>query len=1212
MEALPQNASEEDTQWHWQLAKTMLESYLDEPGTTEDDPPAQDFKLNMADAEKRLQKLQGRPANPITNMNGLSAPGSRASHALPSRERDYSIMRPPTASSPTAAPPDWSTAGLGTKRARNSLLGPSEEEPAKRSRTNSEAPSTTASTPGSLDSFDRAERDIEARHRSQTPSGSVLAKYQEEQRKALERYAKEQRDRELAQSFSQGRAAPSFGQTSAFGKQKAQAYFGTDGRLAKPSPLAPPARVQNLEQPQRPSYEASLPIKKEHTPDLNGYPVTPSSSYRNRPSQPGSSRHAPIDLDDEDDGEVQMVFSRDRRPYPSVYQGYEPAASRQLPPLPTLLSNGHAASQSAWQQGMAPHPTVNPMAGGSSVYDTLRSGISTAYNHFSGLLQSGVGAYPSNPISVEDGPYRRPDLEESLRARGLENMLNDPAQSREELENLIENIRPDEEIPREMRINSPDELKCVLMEHQKLGLAWLQKQEASPAKGGILADDMGLGKTIQALALIATRRSRDPACKTTLIVAPVALLRQWKREVQDRVHPQHKLSSFIYHGQQKNITFAKLNSYDIVLTTYGKLAAEYKRKTQFEDRKAIDRNAQLRPSERLVLLDDRSRFHRIIVDEAQNIKNHNTKSAMGALYLQATYRLCMTGTPMMNSVAELYSLIRFLRIPPYNSQEQFNTTFKRPLASGYPPERERAMQKLQGLLKSIMLRRTKDSKIDGRPILNLPPRTTEVATAIFESEQETLYRALEQQTQLEMNKYLQKGKKLTNYSYVLVRLLRLRQACDHPHLISDLSGEAYSDVTPEIMEDLCKKLAPDVINRIKEADGAFECPICYDAVENPSIFFPCGHDCCPDCFVRVTDPTINPEQGHGAKCPECRQPLDTKKIIDYRTFKKVFQPEAGIVNGIKAEDEEEEAKEVDSDTDDDSDPEESDVDSQGNLDGFVVDDDEEIRGEDDESDPAEGGDDDEERECVPSVSGSRAKGKQKASSSKTRSKKNKKDTKGKGKRKDKKKLTLAQLRAMSLRNLDLRKKYLKRLRKNYESSAKIEKTMSIVNEVHNNDPAEKIIIFSQFTSFLDLLELPITDAQYKYRRYDGSMSATMRNEAVMDFQDSRMGVKIMLVSLKAGNAGLNLTAASQVIILDPFWNPFIEEQAVDRAHRIGQMRPVNVHKMLVENTVEDRIVALQEKKRELITTALDEKAGQSLSRLGREELRYLFGLGGQP
>ena len=122
------------------------------------------------------------------------------------------------------------------------------------------------------------------------------------------------------------------------------------------------------------------------------------------------------------------------------------------------------------------------------------------------------------------------------------------------------------------------------------------------------------------------------------------------------------------------------------------------------------------------------------------------------------------------------------------------------------------------------------------------------------------------------------------------------------------------------------------------------------------------------------------------------------------------------------------------------------------------------------------------------------------------------------------------------------------------------------------------------------------------------MNAKLRGDAVDDFRDSKKNIRIMLVSLKAGNAGLNLNAANNVIILDPFWNPYIEEQAIDRAHRLGQTRPVKVQRILVEKTVEDRIIELQEKKRALISEALDEKAGQSIGRLGIRELAYLFGV----
>lgn len=740
---------------------------------------------------------------------------------------------------------------------------------------------------------------------------------------------------------------------------------------------------------------------------------------------------------------------------------------------------------------------------------------------------------------------------------------------------------------------------------------------------------MGLGKTIQALALITTRRSENPAIKTTLIVAPVALLRQWELEIAQRVHPRHKLSCFVFHGQLPKITFASLSQWDVVLTSYGKLAAEYTRKIGFELRKKSNPGAQIRPSEKLILLDERSRWYRVILDESQNIKGSNTKSALGTLYLNATFRLCMTGTPMMNNVGELFSPVRFLRIPPYNSLQDFNRTFKKPLESRHLETRNRAMTQLQVFLKSIMLRRTKSSEIDGKPILNLPERTTETNHAVFDEDQEGFYRALELQTQIQMNKFLEEGKALKNYSYILVRLLRLRQACDHPHLIKDYAEEAYAEMSPEEMETLARSLAPDVVQRIKDAKGSFECPICYDGVENPSIFYPCGHDCCPECFARITDHSINENQA-GAKCPECRTPLDTKRIIDYRSFRKVHLPheiEDDGMDGIlpkAVEDEEEDDSDSDSD---DSDDDSDDVDSQGDLRDFVVNDDEEQEeGNDDEAEDGNEEDDnlpvdsvDNEAETSGDVkaeggSGSESKAMVNRKKGKKKRSKKKRNSNGKGKGKEKKNLrmNLVELRKEGMKNATAKRKYLKRLRKQFITSAKIEKTMELLEGIEENDPAEKVIVFSQFTTFLDLMEVRISETKWRYRRYDGGMNAKQRNDAVLDFQDREKNIKLMLVSLKAGNAGLNLTAASQVIILDPFWNPFIEEQAIDRAHRIGQQRPVHVHRILVENTVEDRIIALQDKKREIIESALDESTSKNLSRLGRRELRYLFGLDSAP
>jgi SNF2 family DNA or RNA helicase len=123
------------------------------------------------------------------------------------------------------------------------------------------------------------------------------------------------------------------------------------------------------------------------------------------------------------------------------------------------------------------------------------------------------------------------------------------------------------------------------------------------------------------------------------------------------------------------------------------------------------------------------------------------------------------------------------------------------------------------------------------------------------------------------------------------------------------------------------------------------------------------------------------------------------------------------------------------------------------------------------------------------------------------------------------------------------------------------------------------------------------------------MSAREREEELESFKTDPTKT-VCLVSLRAGAYGLNLTCASQCVILDPFWNPFVEDQAIDRIHRIGQVKPVVVHRIVIEGTVEDRILALQEKKRDIIEGALAEDASKAIARLSAKDLLFLFGING--
>ena len=804
-------------------------------------------------------------------------------------------------------------------------------------------------------------------------------------------------------------------------------------------------------------------------------------------------------------------------------------------------------------------------------------------------------------------------------------VANDPTRKKDEIKSLLENIRPDEELPPENREGTPEALVYPLMEHQKLGLAWLKKMEASDQSGGILADDMGLGKTIQALALMVSQRSNNPACKTTLIIAPVALMKQWEREIKVKLKPApHNLTTLVLHGSNRHASWVKLAQFDVVVTTFGVLASELKRYEKNKIKLRADPEWKPTPKDELSLLGDDCYFYRIIIDEAQCIKNRVAKVSLGAALLKAKSRFCMTGTPLMNRVDELYPLLRFIGISPWSDSKYFNTQFTKPLKSQSPAARNQAMKKLQVLLKAVLLRRTKKSLIDGKPILDLPPKNTEHQIAEFSRDEISLYRSLETKSQLQFNKYLKAGLVGKNYSNVLILLLRLRQACCHPYLLRDFAGkEDDSQVSFETIAKLASQLNPDAVIRLKAQienadDNALDCPICMDVTTDTVVFVPCGHGTCSECFSRLTDPSqaiavgeaegenggIQPGEG---KCPSCRAKISPSKVVDIGMFRKVFlpqtiKPDPDAAASADTEDDDSEDSDEDDSADSEDDPE--DVDEKGNLKDFVVKDDDSLLSESEENESKSvGALGIKQEEDGPSSNVSKPPKKQ--------SKKSKGKAKSKGKEKEKPgRKTMGQLRKEAVTSKKARRRYLKRLEKDYIPSAKIEKTMEILNKLreqayNERRPMEKVIIFSQFTSLLDLLQLPVDRARYGYRRYDGSMSSTARSKAIESFTDKH-SVNILLTSLKAGNAGLNLTAASQVIMFDPFWNPYIEDQAVDRAHRIGQSKPVQVHRLFIQNTIEDRILTLQEQKRDLIENALDEGESRRIGRLGVKDMAFLF------
>jgi SNF2 family DNA or RNA helicase len=167
------------------------------------------------------------------------------------------------------------------------------------------------------------------------------------------------------------------------------------------------------------------------------------------------------------------------------------------------------------------------------------------------------------------------------------------------------------------------------------------------------------------------------------------------------------------------------------------------------------------------------------------------------------------------------------------------------------------------------------------------------------------------------------------------------------------------------------------------------------------------------------------------------------------------------------------------------------------------------------------------------------------------------------------------------------------------SSSKVERVLDIVEELASE--GHRALVFSQWTSLLDKVEPGLESRGLGFLRLDGS---TRDRESVVNAFQADSGPPVLLLSLKAGGTGLNLTAADHVFLLDPWWNPAVEEQAADRAHRIGQDRPVLVHRIVAKDTVEEGILALQEKKRALAQAAVGDASGAA--QITRDDLLALL------
>lgn len=326
----------------------------------------------------------------------------------------------------------------------------------------------------------------------------------------------------------------------------------------------------------------------------------------------------------------------------------------------------------------------------------------------------------------------------------------------------------------------PPNMTTVLMAHQQQALHWMSKQEEKDAiKGGILADDMGVGKTVETIALLC---ARPVTC--TLIICPMTLIHHWKSELE-RHTEKGTFRVGLYYGTLRPKTLEEMKSYNIIITSYGTLTSDYSkiRKTLgIADDEVLNNGSVAAMGGPKGAFLYSIRWRRIVLDEAQYIKNRYSSAARACTALPGSYRLALSGTPIQNSLNDLFSLLKFIRFPDYAEYAEFRKHILTPVgqnkASGY--------RELAQLIRRSMLRRRKDQELRGRKIVELPAVTSNVIHLDFEPGDLLFYQATEQRIMDQFNELASHGQAyvMKHYTHVLVLLLRLRQAACHPYLVA--------------------------------------------------------------------------------------------------------------------------------------------------------------------------------------------------------------------------------------------------------------------------------------------------------------------------------------------------------------------------------------------------------------------------------------------
>lgn len=685
----------------------------------------------------------------------------------------------------------------------------------------------------------------------------------------------------------------------------------------------------------------------------------------------------------------------------------------------------------------------------------------------------------------------------------------------------------------------------------------------SQIRGGIFADYMGLGKTRSLIALCES--SRWPCSNrvtgsliesaATLIVCPTPLLMQWAGEIRHCLRPATP-RILIYHGSQRKrraSLFDIAQGYRYVITTYQTLCHE--RAPHLSSRRAEVEEFGgdgTRPRRGISPVDDVNTFDidahlqtemgklymirwaRIILDEAHYIRNARTRQSQACLKLCGVNKWAVTATPVQNSLNDLFPLLRFLEVPHFSSLRWWNEEIVRYF--NIDPHHRRPVTALAILFKSILLRRTPDSVVDGKPILELPSKHVITRTVALSREETQYYKEVFGKARTKINA-LRDGDTgsagataaglrahLTTFSTAFEMLVRCRQTCLHPYIVvaalrrcgrlpmhqatasadqQDGSGCVAKDAAVQnthLQQALDAFISGTLLRRLKAGKTSSfvaelieelraqqlehrECIICLDAVHQPSIL-PCAHVFCRQCIQNAIEAT--------KRCPLCKRQSRLSELLSVPMELLGSASATAAVSTAKTA--------APSDANDVGPP------------------------------PA-----------VPED--------------------------------------------VDLTNLGNWKAHLS------------SKTQYLVDSILKLPVDDKVVVFSSFLTYLQYAQHRLQEMGVNSLLYSGSLTIRQKEALLARFRgegaasDEKASPRVLLATIASCGVGLNLTCANHCFLMEPSWNPGTEEQALNRIHRIGQSKPVHVVKLIADNTIEQNINALCDRKRALSGYCFTDQAG---------------------